>query len=45
MNAPANDVAVIIQAEQALAAAHFLSIWVREEGQWRNVAYMATDLA
>lgn len=25
--------------------AHFLSMWVREEGQWRNVAYMATELA
>ena len=25
--------------------AHFLSMWVREEGHWRNVAYMATELA
>lgn len=24
--------------------AHFLSMWVREEGQWRNVAYMTTEL-
>ncbi|MEZ4725623.1 MAG: nuclear transport factor 2 family protein [Caldilineaceae bacterium] len=24
--------------------ARFLSIWVRTEGQWRNVAYMATEV-
>jgi len=24
--------------------ARFLSIWVRAEGQWRNVAYMATEV-
>jgi ketosteroid isomerase-like protein len=24
--------------------ARFLSMWVREAGQWRNVAYMATEL-
>lgn len=24
--------------------ARFLSIWVREDGEWRNVAYMATEV-
>lgn len=24
--------------------ARFLSTWVREEGEWRNIAYMATEI-
>jgi ketosteroid isomerase-like protein len=32
------------QGEPFDYAARFLSVWFREDGRWRNIAYMATEL-